>query len=245
MVQYKVIGEVIGRKQGGWLVMSYQKLIGLSLLIIVMAVSFALVYNWRTPPSHTSLPPPAGERPGVIVERPVIKHTEEGKLSWQLRLKKIHISAGGQNIAAQGVQEALIYGAEGKPIVRVSAQQVVGNTAQRDFEVAGDVRVVSYRGALITTDKVQWSQGEQEIICPGEVTLSSRDAIIVTTGLNYYVNQDLVDCPNQVTMWAGDNKVVGQRLQFNVETGDFTIQSVQMIFNAEEAKQKLREAMGG
>ena len=213
-------------------------------MVIVAAVSFAVVYKWRTPPPQTVSAPALPERPGVIVQQPVIKHTEAGKLAWQIRLKKIHITHGGQNIAAQGVQEALIYGAEGKPIVRLSAERVTGSTAQRDFEVAGNVRVVSYRGALITTDKVQWSQAQQQITCPGEVTLSSREAVIVTTGLNYYVNQDLVDCPNQVTMYAGDNKVVGQRLQFNVNTGDFTLQSVQMIFDAEEAKQKLREVMG-
>ena len=224
------------------LTISYQKLLGFSLLVIVAAVSFALVYNWRTPPPQTYLPPP--ERPGVIVDQPVIKHTEGGQLAWQIALKKMQISHGGQNIAAQDVQEALIYGADGKPVLRITAQQVTGHTGQRDFEVSGDVRVTSYRGVVITTDKVQWNQAQQTIDCPGEVTLRSADAIIVTTGLSYLVNQDLVDCPNRVTMWAGESKFIGQRLQYNVQSGDFALQELQGVLKVEEARQKLREVMG-
>lgn len=226
------------------LAITYQKLFGLSLLIIVMAASFAVVYKWRTLPPETSTPPVPSEKPGVVVEQPVIKHVAGGQLAWQIRLKEIQISHGGQNIAARGVQEALIYGPEGKPILRVTAEQVTGNTTQQNFEVSGHVQVVSYRGAVITTDRMQWNQTQQQIICPDEVILRSRDAVVVTTGLSYDVNQDLVDCPNQVTMYAGDNKVVGRRLQYNVQSADFTLEEVQMVFDAEEAKQKLREVMG-
>ncbi len=225
------------------LTISYRRLLGLSLIVVVLAASLAVVFKWRTPPPHTALPPPP-EQAGVVVERPVIKHTEEGQLAWQIRLKQMHISHGGQNIEARGVQEALIYGAEGKPILRVTALRVIGNTTQRDFEVAGNVQVVSYRGAVINTDKVQWNQAQQQIACPGEVTLRSREAVVITTGLSYDVNQDTVDCPNRVTMYVGDNKLTGQPLQYNVQTGDFSLQSVQMVFDAEEAKQKLREVMG-
>ncbi len=222
------------------------KLLGLSLLIIAAAIGFAVVYRWRTPSEQPLPRPPQPQQAGVIVERPVLRHTENGQLTWQIQLKQLRISHGGQNIAAQGVEEALIYGAEGKPVMRITAQQVTGDTAQRDFEVSGDVRVVSYRGSVISTDKVQWKQAEQTINCPDEVTFRSRDAVIVTTGLTYYVNQDIVDCPNQVTMYAGNNnKVVGQRLRYDVATADFTLQDVQMILNVEEAKEKLREVTGG
>ena len=223
---------------------TYRQLVGFSVLVMVTALSFAVAHKWRTPPPLTAVSPPPPPRPGLLVERPVITHTEDGQLTWQIQLKELQISHGGQNISARGVQEALIYGAGGKPVLRLTAQQVTGNTAQRDFAVAGNVQVVSYRGAVINTEKMQWRQAQQQIVCPGEVTLRSREAIIVTNDLTYNVNEDLVDCPNQVTMYAGDNRVVGRRLRYNVESADFTLEEVQMVFDAEEAKQKLREVRG-
>ena len=204
------------------------------------------MYRWRTPSPRPLPPSPQPQKAGVIVERPVLKHTENSQLAWQIQLKKMEISHGGQNIAAHGVQEALIYAAEGKPVLRMTAQQVTGDTARRDFQVSGDVRVVSYRGTVITTDTVEWHQADQTMSCPGEVTLYTREAVVITSGLTYYVNQDVVECPNQVTMYAGNNnKVIGEQLRYDVATADFTLQNVRMILNVEEAKEQLREVMSG
>ncbi len=71
--------------------------------------------------------------------------------------------------------------------------------------------------------------------------VKNEQALIRTSGLDYFVAQDLVKCPGQVTMYAGDNSVVGGNLEYNIATGNFRLEKIQMVFHAEEAKQKLKE----
>jgi len=73
------------------------------------------------------------------------------------------------------------------------------------------------------------------------VEVKNEQALIRTSGLDYFVAQDLVKCPGQVTMYAGDNSVVGGNLEYNIATGNFRLEKIQMVFHAEEAKQKLKE----
>ena len=88
---------------------------------------------------------------------------------------------------------------------------------------------------------MSWNQEAQRISCPGKVTLKSKQAVIVTSNLDYFVADDLVKCPEQVRLYAGDNTVIGQNLEYNLATGDFNLEKIQMAFHTEEAKEKLRE----
>jgi lipopolysaccharide assembly outer membrane protein LptD (OstA) len=180
-------------------------------------------------------------QPLVSVERPVIKHTESDKLAWQIRLKEVQITHGSGLLSAQGIQEALIYNTSGQPMVRVTAQQVTGTAGGSDFTVNGHVTVVSYQGVVLSTDNVQWRQSQGKVLCPGQVTARSREAMFSTTGLTYDLNASSLQAPNQVNMYSGQNKILGKALNYNVNTGNFTLDSVQMIFNAEEAKRMMQE----
>ncbi len=144
-------------------------------------------------------------------------------------------------LEAKGLDEAIIYGKVGEPLVRLTADKITGHTGRRDFEVSGNVRVVSYRAAIITTDKLSWNQEGQLLTCPADVEVRNKQALIVTSGLDYFVAQDLVKCPGQVTMYAGENTVVGTNLEYNVASGNFRLEKIQMVFHAEEAKEKLKE----
>ncbi len=219
-----------------------RKLIGAVIVVGCAVLGLVVALIWPRP-SQESAPAPSEtqQQTGITVQRPVLKHMEKGQLAWQAQLRELHIAAGGQMIEAKGLDEAIIYGKAGEPLVRLTADKITGQTGRRNFEVLGNVRVVSYRAAIITTDKLSWNQEQQLLSCPDDVEVKNEQAIIITSGLDYFVAQDLVKCPGQVTMYSGDNTVVGGNLEYNVATGNFRLEKIQMVFHAEEAKEKLKE----
>jgi len=188
---------------------------------------------------------PGRPREEVVVQNPTLRRTERGRLAWQVQLNELKIAAGSQAVAAAGMREALIYDQNGVPIIRLTARTARGNTAQRDLEVAGDVRAVSQRGALITTEQVRWVEKERRLVCPQKVTFRSANAAVTTVGLSYYVDQNLVKAPGVVRMYSGTNKLVGRELIYNVKTQDFQMRNAQAVFNPEQARQLVAPAGGG
>lgn len=232
--------------------MRYQRLLILAaVLLLVGTAAGYLVYGRLrshppSPPAQTSSPaptaqavPPAGRREEVLLRRPVIKHTEGGRLAWQVRLKELKIAAGAQAVSAAGMQEAVIYGKTGEPALRLTAQTATGNTADRNLEVAGDVRAATPRGAVVTTDRVRWLEQERRLFCPNQVTVRTRNAALTTRGLSYYVDQDLVKAPGLVRVYSGDNKLFGRQLAYNVQTEAFSMKKVQAIFSPRDVRQRL------
>lgn len=226
----------------------YRNLIlGLGIVILGFSAAFVAVSWWRylTPPPTPVVAPaqttvsPAAKRPReeVIIKRPSLKHTEGGRLAWQVRLKELKVAAGGQAVSAAGMREALIYDKTGVPVIRLAAREARGNTSERNLEVSGDVRAVSAQGAIITTDKVRWLEQQRRLLCPGKVTMRSRNVAVTTTGLSYFVDDELIKCPNPVRMYSGANKLIGRQLVYNVKTQAFDMKNVQAIFNPEQARQ--------
>lgn len=192
----------------------------------------------RAAPNTTAAAPatPGRPREEVIIRSPSLKHTEGGRLAWQVRLKELKVAAGGQAVAAAGMREALIYGKTGEPVIRLAAKEARGNTSDRNLEVSGDVRAVSQQGAIINTEKLRWLEQERRLYCPGKVTMRSRNVAVTTNGLNYFVDQETIKCPNPVRMYSGQNKLIGRDLVYNVRTQTFDMKNVQAIFNPEQAK---------
>ncbi len=214
-----------------------RKLIGVLLAVLAFGGgAWVAVYFRRPPPPGTT---PGTTQSLVSIERPVLKHSEGDRLAWQIRLKQIQITGGQGQISAEGIQEALIYGASGAPLVRVTAQKVVGTTSGSNFQVTGKVTVVSYQGVIFSTDTAQWNQADGKIVCPNAVAARSKSALFSTTGLTYDINASLITAANQVNLYSGQNKILGKGLNYNVANGDFSLEAVQMIFNAEEARQLL------
>jgi hypothetical protein len=196
------------------------------------------------PQPQATTPVAPRPREEVVVRSPTLKHTEGGRLAWQVQLNELKIAAGGQAVAAAGMREALIYDKNGAPILRLTARTARGNTADRDLEVAGDVRAASARGALITTEQVRWLEKERRLYCPQKVTFRSSKAAVTTVGMSYYVDQDLVKAPGVVRMYSGANKLVGRELVYNVKTQDFQMRNVQAVFIPEQARELAAPAGG-
>jgi lipopolysaccharide assembly outer membrane protein LptD (OstA) len=215
-------------------------MIGVGLLVLALGGGLAASLHFRRPAPAVA-PGDQQTNPVVSIARPVIKHTEGDKLAWQIRLKEIQITHGTGLLSAQGIQEALIYNSSGAPMVRVTAEKVTGVAGGSDFSVTGKVNVVSYQGVVLNTDTVQWKQSQGKILAPGQVTARSREAMFSTTDLTYDLNQSTIAAPGTVSLYSGQNKIVGKTLTYNVSTGNFGIDSVQMIFNAEEAKRLMQE----
>jgi LPS export ABC transporter protein LptC len=216
---------------------------GVALILVAAGLTFVATWyvvipRWRV--ARGTVAPAASSSNAVDINNPTLRHTENGKLAWQIRLQKIALSRGGTTVGASGLREGLIYNAQGQPTVRVTAKSAQGDTLQKNFQLDGDVHVVSDQGALITTEQVRWVQAEQKLNCPGPVTVRAKDAVIISTGVDYTVNDGVVIAPNQVKMYAGKNKVVGTGLRYDVKTSAFTLQQVQMVLDTKEAQARLK-----
>jgi lipopolysaccharide export system protein LptA len=215
----------------------YRKLVGIVLGALAAGAGVWLAVYYRSgPPAPETAP---GTGPLVSIQRPVLRHNEGDRLAWQIRLKQIQITQGSGVLSAQGIQEALIYGSSGQPLVRVTAQKVTGRAGGSDFSVTGKVTVVSYQGVVISTDTVQWNQSQGQIVCPSTITARSREAMFSTTGMTYDLKGSTLLAPNQVNLYSGQNKIIGKGLNYNLTTGNFALDSIQIIFNAQEAQQML------
>ena len=218
--------------------------VGIGCAAAFLAVSWWQYFQQRpqtSSPAGVVPSAPAGQaaarpREEVIIKRPSLKHTEGGRLAWQVRLKELRVAAGGQAVAAAGMREALIYDKTGAPVIRLVAQSARGNTSDRNLEVSGDVRAVSQKGALINTEQIRWLEQERRLYCPGKVVMRSANAAVTTTGLSFFVDADLVKCPNPVRMYSGTNKLIGRQLVYNVKTQAFEMKNVQAVFNPEAAR---------
>jgi LPS export ABC transporter protein LptC len=227
--------------------MRYHNLIPLLLLVVVgLVLAFwgMAWWNYLRPhsvprsatPQPAAVPAPAAPRPEVVVQNQTIKRSEGGRMVWQVQLTELQMNAGGQAMAAAGMREGLIYDQNGKPVIRLTAQKATGNTADRNLEVAGDVRAVSQRGALITTEQIQWMDKERRLYCPQKVVFRSKNTAVTATALNYYVDQNIVKAPGIVRMYSGQNKMVGRDLVYNVDTEAFQMTNVQAVFNPDDAR---------
>jgi hypothetical protein len=208
-----------------------------AILVLAAVLVVAAHFRHRGAPAGTT----ATSRPGVEVQEPVISHAEKGKLAWQLQLRQVQVATGGRTVTALGVREGLIYNAAGKPVVRVTAERVAGDTATRDFVVNGNVNVVGSDGTVFTTDQVKWAQQAQRIECPGVVVMRDRRATVSTTGLSYYVNESRVVAPNLIKMVNGANNLVGHNLRYDTKTAAFEMENVQGVLNPSEVRQQLKE----
>lgn len=214
-------------------------LLGALLALAVLAGAAALALSARRQTAQEAAEKPTS--PVVSLQRPVVKHSEGGRLAWQIRLKQVDITHGSGLLAAEGIQEALIYGQNGAPLVRVTAEQVTGTAGGSDFSVTGKVTVVSYQGLVLNTDTVKWSQATGKIVAPSQVTARTREALFSTTGLTYDLKSAAVTAPGTVSLYSGQNKIIGKTLTYNVNSGDFSVNNAQMVFEPQEAQRLLRE----
>lgn len=212
---------------------------GVAALIISIGLAAWAVWVWRGAGASGERESREPETPPVSIRESVIRHSEGGRLNWQLAVKDIEMSAGGRTVAAEGLKDGLLYDAEGRPVLRLTAGQAKYNTVRKDFELTGSVEAVSHRGAVITTEKVQWVPEEQTLRCPGQVTMKAEGITLTADNLDLLVAQDMVKCPDRVRMRMGEDRLSGRDLAYNLVTHNFTFRDMQGVFAPQTAREKL------
>lgn len=217
-------------------------IVGLILLVVSGGLGGWAVWQWRVGarPASESGARGTADSP-VSIKGSVLQHSQRGRLNWSLAVEDIELSAGGRTVAATGLKDGLIYDESGRPVLRLTAAQAKYNTVRKDFELTGEVKAVSHKGAVITTDKVQWLPQEQILRCPGEVTMRAEDVTITADHLDLMVATDMVKCTDRVRLKMGEDRLTGRNLSYNLDTKDFTLDGVQAVFAPETVKEKLEE----
>ncbi len=213
--------------------------VGLALLAAVVGYWLTVRYVGESPQKASEEAAAAGAPGAAVISETTVRHSPGGRTAWQVKLDQIQMQSGGGSVAAQGVSEALIYDKTGKPMVRLTADRVTGNTSSRDLEVSGNVRAVSPEGAVFDTGTVKWVQKDQKLVCPTQVTMRNQDTVVRANSCDFYVAQDLVKSAAKVQMSVGNNTLIGKGLTYNVKSEDFRMQQVQAIFNPETVGETL------
>lgn len=210
------------------------------LLLVAAAAGIAwLVIGWLRRPLPVAEEGREFGAPAVSMRESVVEHSRGGEPAWRLAIEEIQIGGGGQAVAAAGLREGLVYD-QGKPVVRISAGQATYNTTDKSFEVTGGVKVVSVRGAVVTTAQVQWVPATQTLHCPGEVTMRAEGITLRTETLDLIVPQDLVRAPGRALVRTGDGQLTGRDLTYHLDTGAYTLRQIQAVFTVESAREELR-----
>jgi len=230
--------------------MSWRSLVTTTIAIILGGtLAGTLLYLRQRPRGGGDAGPTAGEsgpsdtatRPAIEVEELAAEHREAGRPTWKIRLAQLQVEKGGRTITAGRLRDGVIYDRQGQPAVRVTAREVKYDTLQYNFDVEGAVSIVSPKGARISTEKVHWDNKTRTLNAPGRVMLRTKDDVTVTTaGLTFDTPTQVVYCPNQVRMRTGRSDVIGKKLEYKLENGAFTLRSVQMVIDVEEAKEQTR-----
>ena len=212
---------------------------------MVAAAAMVGLYVGKTgePPVPSTAAPEtvAPETPAITAARPLVSYTRGAKAAWRAKLRRLEVRGGGQALSAGPLEEALIYGPQGAPVVRVTAAGIKGQANRRDFTVQGPVHAVAERGAILQASQVDWHDAQQRLHCTGPVTARFRNALMQAPEADYLVQRDEVVVPGQVRLYVGRNLVVGQKLTYNIATESFQLERVRMVLHAEEARQALEE----
>ncbi len=214
-------------------------------VLLSVALGYWATTAWRQPPPAQEPPPPPQTESDVVLETPQLDHrNSDGSLAWKVLIDRMELQTGAGIVTVQGVREGIIYGPGGKPALRITAKQVTGNSGSKDFVVTGDVTVTSPQGFIISTDRVQWTNDQQRLHCPGPVQMKTKTMVLSTHVLDYDLVKDTITCPNQVRVFSGNNVATGERLIYNVKTKDWVMASIQVVVNPEEGKEILKELRG-
>lgn len=210
-------------------------------VLIVAAATAVIVLAARWVTRERPQEPLEGREPGrpaVSIHESVVEHSHEGKPSWRLNIEEIQIAGGGRSVAATDLREGVVYDA-GKPVVRISAGRATYQTADRSFEVTGGVKVVSHRGAIITTSQVQWLPETQTLHCPAEVTMRAEGVTVRTQNLDVVVPQDIARTQSRVQVRTEHGHLTGRNLVYNLQTHAYTLDAIQAVFTVEAAREEL------
>ncbi len=210
---------------------------GLLLVVVAAAVTWFMV-EWLRRPAPGREEGREVSAPMVSLRESVVEHSRGGEPAWRLNIEEIQIGGGGRAVAAAGLREGLVYD-QGKPVVRISAGQATYNTTDQSFQVTGGVKVVSVRGAIVTTTQVQWVPTTQTLHCPEEVTMRAEGVTLRTESLDLIVPQDLVRAPGRTQVRTRDGQLTGRDLTYHLDTGAYTLRNIQAVFTLESAREEL------
>lgn len=210
---------------------------GLFLVVVAAAVTWFMV-GWLRRPAPGREEGREVSAPMVSLRESVVEHSRGGEPAWRLNIEEIQIGGGGRAVAAAGLREGLVYD-QGKPVVRIAAGQATYNTTDKSFQVTGGVKVVSVRGAIVTTTQVRWVPTTQTLHCPEEVTMRAEGVTVRTESLDLIVPQDLVRAPGRTQVRTRDGQLTGRDLTYHLDTGAYTLRNIQAVFTLESAREEL------
>lgn len=181
---------------------------------VVPSFAFALVLValgvWKGPAlrrwlsdNDTLSKAPATAQPSVVAEgaqRIVVRDTA-GRKAWEFAARRIVVSPDKVYCTATDVSRAVVY-RDGRPFLKLKAQQVRLNQQTRDLEATGTVDASGPDGLTVRTQHATWAHETQRLTCPGDVRATLRGMTITTKAALYDVRAGKLHCPQAIHVTA-------------------------------------------
>lgn len=203
-----------------------------AVVLLFGLVALGVWWAGRLPEQQQEPGAPAPRPQASAQARPLVKTgpvrlrgaDEKGNKLWEAMLESVEISGDQSNATLNNLGEATIFDKAGQEAVRLTAKQFRYSLNNKNFEVIGDVRVISKRGIAFKTQRVRWVSATRDLVCPEPVVAIHKNAVIRTAKLIFHTATDRVECPAKVSITTPSTRAVADRAEI-----DLKAQTVQMI----------------
>ena len=220
--------------------------------LLLAAIALGVWWAGNIPEQQPAPGSPAGQAQGPKEARPLIEtgpvklradDNDTGKPIWEAMLKRLELK---DDQATVELEEGTIFDKAGQAAVRLTAKKWKYDLNSKDFEIEGNVRIVSKRGIAFKTQKVKWINAQRDLVCPGPVTAIHKNAVIRTSKLVFHTASDRVECPTKVTITTQATRGSARSGTLDLKTQTMDLKGLTMtIIDVEAAKKEFEAAQRG
>ncbi|NLC56838.1 MAG: LPS export ABC transporter periplasmic protein LptC [Armatimonadetes bacterium] len=127
------------------------------------------------------VPPDGKEIRGKGGELPRMQGIQDGRKLYELSAERLILTQGDRLNGAEGSRGAGVFGKDGKPSLRFTAERAIMDTATKDLKIEGAVHVESLdpnNKVTFETRDMEWKAREEQLICPNPVEVTQPGAVL-------------------------------------------------------------------
>jgi LPS export ABC transporter protein LptC len=142
-------------------------LISIVMVGLVLA-SFIWLKEYR--PFGRIEPMPASPNVALRLENAELVGRSNGRMAWRFKARQVEVSQDRSETTFTDIGRGVVYDV-GKPVVKLSARQMIYNSFTHDVTAIGAVQLTANEKLSVATDLLTWSGSQRKLFCPSRVTI--------------------------------------------------------------------------